>query len=111
MLHKAAKVIQVKVCSIQYPERYVVRRMVMAAYHELSQEFPGLEIEVNEVKDSGEIGCYAHVLVLPTLVINEKVVCSGRFPVKEEVKAWLREAILAEQDQSASPATDVFSKK
>lgn len=85
--------IRVKVCSIQYPERYVVRRMVMAAFHELSQEFPGVDIEVTEVNDSGEIGRYANVLVLPTLVINEKVVCSGRFPLKEEVKAWLREAM------------------
>ena len=44
-----------------------------------------LELEITEVTDPGEIGKYAFVLVLPTLVINEKVVCSGRFPSKEEV--------------------------
>ena len=48
---------------------------------------------ITEVKNAGQIGRYAPFLVLPTLVINEKVVCSGRFPTKEEVFDWLREAI------------------
>ena len=53
-----------------------------------------------EVTDPGEIGKYAFVLVLPTLVINEKVVCSGRFPSKEEVAGWLLE--VAEDKQQTS---------
>jgi hypothetical protein len=48
---------------------------------------------ITEVNDAGQIGRYASVLVMPTLVINEKVVCSGRFPAKEDVISWLREAI------------------
>ena len=35
----------------------------------------------------------ARVLVSPTLVVNEKVVCSGRYPTREEVLAWLQEAL------------------
>jgi Arc/MetJ-type ribon-helix-helix transcriptional regulator len=31
-------------------------------------------------------------LILPTLVIDEKVVSSGRFPSKKEVIHWLLEA-------------------
>ena len=84
--------LKIKILSIQYPERYAVRRLVAAAQQELAEPFPGLELEIVEVNDAGAIGKYATVLVLPTLVIDEKVVCSGRFPAKEEVTAWLREA-------------------
>ena len=84
--------LKIKILSIQYPERYAVRRLVAAAQQELAAAFPGLELEIVEVNDAGAIGKYATVLVLPTLVIDEKVVCSGRFPAKEEVTAWLREA-------------------
>jgi hypothetical protein len=85
-------VITVKILSLQYPERYAVRRLVAAAQQELLAKYPQLEFEVAEVTDPAEIGKYAFVLVLPTLVINEKVVCSGRFPAKEEVLDWLLEA-------------------
>lgn len=85
--------LSVKILSLQYPERYVVRRLVMAAQQELLSKYLYLELDINEVTDPGEIGKYAFVLVLPTLVINEKVVCSGRFPVKEEVTGWLLNAI------------------
>jgi hypothetical protein len=85
-------VLTVKILSLQYPERYVVRRLVTAAQQELLSKYPHLELDITEVTDPGEIGKYAYVLVLPTLVINEKVVCSGRFPAKEEVTDWLLEA-------------------
>jgi hypothetical protein len=85
--------ITVKILSLQFPERYVVRRLVAAAQQELRLQCPYLDLDIIEVTDPGKIGKYAFVLVLPTLVINEKVVCSGRFPVKEEVKDWLLEAV------------------
>jgi len=85
-------VLTVKVLSLHYPERYVVRRLVAAAQQELMSKYLSLELDIVEVSDPGEIGKYAFVLVLPTLVINEKVVCSGRFPAKEEVAGWLLEA-------------------
>jgi hypothetical protein len=50
------------------------------------------EMTICEVGDADQIGRYASFLVLPTLVINEKVVCSGRFPTKNEVVNWLHEA-------------------
>ncbi len=84
--------IMVKILGLQYPERYVVRRLVAAAQQELSTKCVLPEIEIMEVTDPREIGKYAYVLVLPTLVINERVVCSGRFPAKEEVTGWLLEA-------------------
>lgn len=85
--------INVKILSLGTSERYAVRRMVVAAENELQHQYPDLSIQIREVDDSCKIGKYAAVLVLPTLVINEKVVCSGHFPTKEAVVAWLREAI------------------
>jgi len=86
-------VLSIKILGLQYPERYTVRRLVMAAQLELLPRYPDLELEIVEVIDPGEIGRYAFVLVLPTLVINEKVVCSGRFPSRDEVTGWLQEAV------------------
>jgi hypothetical protein len=85
--------ITVKILSLGDPERYAVRRMVVAAQQELRANNPDLQITIIEVKDAGEIGKYATVLVLPTLVIDEKVVCTGRFPSREEVVGWLELAI------------------
>jgi hypothetical protein len=94
-------VLCVKIGSIQYPERYVLRRIVLAAQNELQSEFPGLEVEITELTEPGQIGKYAFVLVLPTLVIAEEVVCSGRFPAKEEVRDWLRKAALIDGKKRA----------
>ena len=83
----------VKILSLGAPERYAVRRMVTAAYQDLLQQYSNIVITIIDVSDSTEIGKAARTLVLPTLVINEKVVCSGRFPSREEVGGWLREAM------------------
>ena len=94
--------LSVKILGMQYPERYVVRRLVAAAQQELASQSLPMEIEVAEVTDPGEIGRYAYVLVLPTLVINERVVCSGRIPSRQEVTAWLLEAVEAEKITTTS---------
>ena len=86
-------VLHIKILGLQYPERYAVRRLVMSAQQELLASYPDLDLNITEIDDPGEIGKYAFVLVLPTLVINEKVACSGRFPSKEEVTGWLRKAL------------------
>jgi Thioredoxin domain len=86
-------VLIVKILSLGTPERYAVRRMVTAAVQDLLQQYPNLDIRIIDVSDSTEIGKFAFTLVLPTLVINGKVVCSGRFPTREEVGDWLRQAI------------------
>jgi len=70
-----------------------MRRMVIAAYQELLQQYPTLEISISEVSNSNEIGKYAFTLVLPTLVINGIIVCSGRFPTRQEVGGWLQAAM------------------
>jgi hypothetical protein len=94
-------VLDVKIGSIRQPERYAVRRIVTAAHCELQAEMPGLEMNITELGEPGQIGKYALVLVLPTLVIDEKVVCSGRFPAKEEVKGWMRQAATIDAKKGA----------
>jgi len=90
-------VLVIKILSLGVPERYAVRRLVTAAYQELLPEHPGLEIQISEVSDSTEIGRAALTLVLPTLVVNGLVVCTGRFPSKQEVAGWLQEAVKQEK--------------
>jgi hypothetical protein len=85
-------VLTIKILSLGAPERYAIRRMVTAVQHELQKVEPQLQMTITEVNDAGQIGRYASVLVLPTLVINEKVVCSGRFPTREEIARWLHQA-------------------
>ena len=85
--------ISIKILSIHYPERYAVRRLVTLAEQELQAEHPGLNVSITEINDPSLICKYASVIILPTLVINEQVACTGRFPSKEEVAAWLRQSI------------------
>ena len=85
--------IDVKILSLGDPERYALRRLVVAAERELLIEYPALQLKISEVKQASEIGKLARVLVLPTLVINGKLVCSGRYPGRDEVLAWLKEAL------------------
>lgn len=54
------------------------------------------------IKDSTEIAKYTHNLLLPSLVINEKLVCAGHLPGKEEVVAWLQVALVTSGYQPAA---------
>ena len=52
----------------------------------------GAETEFIKVTDYGSITEYP-ILGTPGLVINEKVVCSGRIPSEAEVTTWLATAL------------------
>ncbi|MEW5868171.1 MAG: thioredoxin family protein [Chloroflexota bacterium] len=53
-----------------------------------------LEAEVIKVTNYPEIMEYS-ILSTPGLVVNEKVVCSGRIPTPAEVSTWLADALEA----------------
>jgi len=51
----------------------------------------GVEATVAHVTDINAIMAYP-IMSTPGLVINEKLVVSGRLPRKEEVAQWIKEA-------------------
>ena len=55
----------------------------------------GMQVEFTKVSDYADIMQYA-ILTTPGLVINEKIVCSGRIPTQAEVTTWLSVAAMAE---------------
>ncbi len=86
--------LQIKILGIRSTERYILRRLVLAAQRELRSEFPKLSTNITEVSDATEIGKYAQGLILPSLIIDRSLVCRGRIPAKEEVVAWLKDALV-----------------
>ncbi len=52
----------------------------------------GIEAEVIKVTDYAEIMAY-NIMATPGLVINEKIVSTGRIPAPAEVTTWLANAL------------------
>jgi len=85
--------IDLKILSYHSAQRYAVRQTVVAAQRVLQNEYPGLKIAITELKDWVHIEQYTPVLSAPSLVVNEKLVCVGRFPSKQEILDWMKKAI------------------
>jgi small redox-active disulfide protein 2 len=66
-----------------------VEKMARQAAGELA-----VEAEVTKVTEYADIMKYG-ILSTPGLVVNEKVVCSGRIPTAVEIKSWIGAAQLA----------------
>lgn len=77
---------------------YSLERAAAAALEDMLNENPDLEATLEHIEDMLEIEQYP-VLFTPALVVNEKVLCAGRVPKKEEIIAWYR----AELDGANQP--------
>lgn len=53
----------------------------------------GIQAEIIKVQDYAEIMKYS-ILSTPALVVNEKVVVSGRVPALDQVTSWLADAAM-----------------
>ena len=85
--------VSVKILGLKTSQRYAIRRGVVAAQNELLQDHPGLEVKIMDINDSGEILKYTAVISYPSLMINEKLVCIGRYPRKDEIAGWLHQVV------------------
>lgn len=68
------------------PNCQKLEREVFNALSELN-----LDVDVVKVTDIKKIAAYG-ILMTPGLVVNGKVICSGRVPGKKEIKEWLKKA-------------------
>ncbi len=84
--------IELKILSYHSAQRYAVRQTVVAAQWMISIEHPDVKISITELKDWDHIEQYTPVLSAPSLVVNEKLVCVGRVPSRDEVLGWMRNA-------------------
>lgn len=81
--------IEVKILGYHPAQRYAVRQTIVSAQRILYAECPELKISITELKGWAQIEQYTPVLSAPSLVVNEKLVCVGRIPSKQEVLSWL----------------------
>jgi hypothetical protein len=93
---------EIKILCYRTPVCYSVWRVVQQAISELSPQFPQVEIKISMIKDSTEIAKYTHNLLLPSLVIDEKLVSAGRIPGKADVTAWIQTALVTSGYETAA---------
>jgi hypothetical protein len=85
--------IDIKILSCRSAQRYAIKQTVIAAKRDLLLEDPEAKIMITELKDWAQIEQYTLILTAPSLVVNETLVCVGRFPSRQEVLGWLKSAV------------------
>jgi hypothetical protein len=85
--------IEVKILGCRSAQRYAVRQRVVAVKRDLVEERPELKIAISELKGWKDIERYTQILAAPSLVVNDQLVCEGRFPTRQEVLDWLSRAL------------------
>jgi hypothetical protein len=85
--------IDVKILSYHSAQRYAVKQTILSAQRIVKNDHPDLAVTISELKDWQQIERYTPILAAPSLVVNEKLVCRGRFPSRDEVLGWLQDAL------------------
>ncbi len=78
---------EIKILGPGCPRCHEVERRTINALAELN-----LAADVQKISDIKKIMEYS-IIGTPGLVINGKVMCSGRIPSQEEIKAWIQEEL------------------
>ncbi len=71
---------------------YHLERITVMTLEGLRSEGLAVDSTITRIRHLSEMEPYA-IRLTPGLVINEKLVCAGRVPSREEVSSWLRVAI------------------
>ena len=85
---------EIKILSCRAAQRYALRQRVVAAKLDILNEYPGLEFHISELREWSTIEPYTLILSAPSLVVNDRLVCEGRFPSREEVLGWVKQAVV-----------------
>ncbi len=94
--------IQVKILGFRTPQRYAIRRTVQSAVQAIQHIYPDINLDIIEVTEVSDILKITPVFVYASLMIEDKLVCVGRFPKKEEVAGWLEAVIIDKQKSTAA---------
>jgi hypothetical protein len=84
--------LNIKILGLGCAKCYAVEEAAAAGLEILLGEDPDLQATLVHIEDFLEIERYP-ILFTPGLVVNEKLVCAGRVPRKEEVIHWFQEAL------------------
>jgi small redox-active disulfide protein 2 len=68
------------------------QRLEQEARAALDAMQPAVDYEVIKVKEMADIMAYG-VMQTPALVINEKVLSSGRIPKRQQIAEWIGQAL------------------
>ncbi len=85
--------IAVKILGYKKSQRYSIQRVLIQAQSVFEKRHPEFQLQVQEVPTAQEMLRYTPVIAFPSLMIEDKLVCVGRFPHKEEILTWLESEI------------------
>jgi hypothetical protein len=85
--------IELKILAYKRPQRYAVHKAVVAALEEVHRMNPSLQVVVEEIRKLEDIQVFTPVTIYPSLMLNGRLVCVGRFPRREEIISWLTQEI------------------
>ena len=80
--------VEIKILGSGCPNCKRLQQMATRAAEHVREEQDGFEFEIEKITDPGQFLEYG-LLSTPGLVINEKLVSSGRIPSEEEIMPWL----------------------
>jgi hypothetical protein len=87
------KMIPVMILGTRRAQRYCISRVLTRAQSDFDRKHPEFRLDMKQITTSQEILQYTPVIAFPSLMIGEKLVCTGRFPSKDEILDWLENEI------------------